>query len=157
MHYLDFDPRTGDVPISRAKAAAMADWAAQNENEFRVGQLIGAYEYYTDQDNDPDGFGFAAFGLTMGGTNASFVFFETSRDLVAYAQSSPNPPNTCDEATLLQRVSLHESGHWFRLPDREGTTQPRGIMNYTDAWSIPAAHHNWTDLGSIQSRPKPGA
>jgi hypothetical protein len=156
-HYLDFDVQTEEMPNAKSKAASMADWAALVENEFWVGQLIGAYEIHPDRDNDPDGIGFAIFGWTLGGTNSSLLFFETSRDLVAFAQSNPNPPNTCDEPTFYQRVSFHESGHWFGLPDREGTNQPRGIMNYTDAWSIAPAHHNWSDLGTIQGRPKPGA
>lgn len=150
-HYLDFNLNTGEMPIAMGRAATMADWATQNENEFWIGQLIGAYELHPDRDNDPDA-ETDITGWAVGSSNVAFVFFETTRDLVAELL-----PNICDELTAYQRSTLHESGHFFGLPDRNGPGQPRGIMNYFDMWDLDPgrAHHNWTDLGTIQGHPKP--
>src|SRR5262245_30446066 len=153
----DDPPENPDMPFARARVASMADWATSNSPEFWVGHLIGAYELNEGRDHDPDGEPNEIYGLTMKSSNAAFVFFETSRDYVAYHAPDPGPQHVVDLATFNERTSLHETGHFFNLRDYYLPSDPRGIMNYFDAsfGANEVASFNNNDLGQIQSKDMP--
>ena len=154
----DFGP-TDAIARDAGRIAGNAKHEIRSEDTFWTIQLVTAYEYAEDEDDDPNAEA-AAYGINLGfrSDGPTYIFYEAIRDLVAHDPGCGMPPTPMSFQEQLDRTSYHESIHRFNMNHGEaGGIGDEGGLN-TDVNDCGTdADHNLTSrqIARIQTVDRP--